>query len=347
MSKDMPAGYDEKLEAEFDPMPDLDQQFSAPPKLDESDSSGSEIDAQLFGGGDYDPTDVSRKSSGTSIFEAAIKAEQERAKKKGNGVPAYVKELLEASGRRLTEDEDEEEEDDDTEEMDIDTDDDFDDSDIDFDAGGSGDDFSDGDDDDDFEFDEVDDDEDDFETADEDVLQTDEWRSEEEVDEEMSRLLGDDSPYVQGATTGAKHSYQFDPNQSATLANSRAGKSEVDDDLVSASRFQSGGFIEYFDDGFVYVSQKGPSMAVVDATDEGDELDDSPTNLRAVMVFNSTGEEDDDIVVEFTKEEIDELVGAFSNFGSQTIENTPAAFFEHARQKAKRIAGQSKKKQRK
>ncbi len=341
MSRDMPAGYDPQLDKEFEPMPELDSQFGAPPALEES--AGSEIDSQLFGDGgddDYDPTNAAPKNAGRSIFEAALSAEaSQQQKKKGGTIPAYARDLMKSMNlKEQDEDDDEPEEDDELGDTDIefDMDDAGDTGDMEFDFGG------DDVDDDDTDFDDEDEDSIDADIDDEDLAQTDEWKSEQDIDDEMARLLGDDSPYTQGATGGrgggAKSgAYAFDKESSPTFMHAMSDKGSVDDSLVNAQKFESGGFMEEFDDGFVFVSSSGSTLAIVKPEDEDDGplgYDDTDTSLRGLMVFRPEGseDEDDEIIIELSGEELDALVAAIQGFKT-TGSNS---FMEHARRKANR-----------
>ncbi|MCA1800519.1 MAG: hypothetical protein LC687_04730 [Actinobacteria bacterium] len=334
-NRDMPAGYDPSLDTEFEPMQELDMQFSAPPSLNESGEGPSALDSELFGDAsdDYDPTQAQPKGSGRSIFEAALKAEQER-NKKGSSIPAYAKDLLKE--RRLHEQD--EDEDEDVDEEDGEYADTYADEFTGDDSSGDGS-FDFGDDESTAEFgdeddEDLDDEEDDYDIDDEDLAQTDEWKSEQDVDEEMARLLGDDSPYVQGASGnrggGARSgAYAFDKGTSPTYNNAVNNKSSVDDSLVSAEKFESGSFIEHFDDGFVFVSSSGSTMALVKPEEEDDNVgfDVTDTYLRGLLLFKPEGaeDEDDEIVMELSGEELDSLANALQNFKS----TGGTSFMEH------------------
>jgi len=362
MSRDMPAGYDPKLDdLEIPSDPETESIFNGPPALDESVGGGSsEVDAQLFGNSDgYDPTEGS-KDSGRSLFEAAMKAEEQK-KKKGGGIPAYARELAESMGYKLQEEDEDEEEPDD--EVGVDEDDD----DVDIDVGGGTfDDLPDADfgDDDDIDLDDPDLDEDEmdeeFDIDDEDIEQADRWRDEQDVDEEMSRLLGGDSPYVQGATAGGgsgghkRGSHSFDRGLSPTYRGVSDSSPYVDEDLIHAEKFSSGGFIEHFEDGFVFVGSNGASLALVKPEEEDDEVldfDATDDSLRGFLLFRPEGAEDDDdeITMGLSGEELDSLSQALQGFraAGQTLGAT--SFVEHARQRAKKAKAikESKKKRRK
>ena len=374
-NKDMPAGYDPQLDTELDPDNDIDGVFGAPPAVDES--SEHEVDKQVFGESsssssqenpDFAGLFPNSKGSGKSIFESALKAEQEK-KKKGDSIPAYAKELMSQQFGKppLMEQEDEDEEEETDDDFDVDdgmegdedfSDVGFDDADLDFDddddftgggdAGGGGFDFEGGVDLDDDDTDEVDFDED-------DVLQTERWQDEDDIDTEMARLLGDDSPYQQGMSNRA-----FDPASSPTYTNMHSASGIVDEDVVGAERFASGGFIESFEDGFVFVDKNGASLAIVDA-EEGDEgggsiesgEDVSDNNLAAYLLFRPEGtdpdEEGEDIGIELTKEELSHLADAINQMTGTTVAGagaTPASFMEQARRKTTAAKNKSKKQRR-
>lgn len=339
----MPAGYDPKLDTELEPLDELDSQFSAPP--DAGGNGGDDIDAQLFGGGgdDYDPTQ-GPAASGTSIFEAAVSAEREARKQKGPAIPAYARELAKLQEQDEDEDEPEEDEDEDVTPEDPNDDLDLDDADFDFDE--------DPDVDDEFDLDEDEvEEEEEIDVDVEDQEQADRWRGEDEVDEEMARLLGTDSPYVQGtrrsgSRTHGSTAYDFDTVDSSAYTHAVSSGGYVDEDLLSATKFNSGGFIEYFDDGFVYVSGNGATLAMVHPEDEDDEpgLDDEvDDSLRGLLLFKPTQEvgDEEEIVIELSGEELDELIDAFTTF--RTSPGGAQTFMERARQKAK----QSRKNKRK
>ena len=340
MSRDMPAGYDPKLaDLEIPGDPTLNSIFSAPPEVPGAQSSSADLDAQLFGS---DSGSSSRgvegipwAGSATSIFEAAIDIErkkQQEAAQRGDHIPAYMKQFL----READEEAEETEETEDAEGVGEDLDDiDFGDtsdvSDADF-GGGIDDSGSDVDiDSEGTEFDE----DLDIDIDEEDAAQTQMWKEEDDVEAEMSKLLGDDSPYTQGTSKG------FDPSQSATYANASSTSPFVDDDLVDATNFKSGGFFEEFEDGFVFVSGEGHTLAFARPEAEDQYYSDSTRdNIQATLVFkpNSAVEDSDseegEIFIDLSGTEIDALASALRKF--QSAGSSIGGIMEKARRRVRR-----------
>ena len=317
----MPAGYDPRLDTELPTDPDFNSQFDAPPVIG-GDIADSGLDAQLFGGGSSSGSGGNKPmwpDGSTSIFEAAQQVERKKVleeQKRGGGIPAYARDLLKQHKLREAEDEDELEDDtDEGDDVDFDFDADLESTDV----GGGGDDldFDDTDDDEAFNEEGFDDDEE-LEGSDiADRDQTQRWRDEKDVEEEMARLLGGDSPYAQGQSRDRT----LNKDTSPTYQNASTTKSGVDADLESAETFPTGAFMEHYDDGFVFVSGEGHTLAFADPDEDDVGVnEEDPTKIRAVFVIRSVEAQDDEdeVVIELSGEEIESLASALQKFRTST-----------------------------
>ena len=249
------------------------------------------------------------KTKATAIFEAAMKATQKEEK---NAIPSYARAYLKK--RKLYEDEEEEIENEE--------------SDDDFDAGGddSGVDFGDldfteeesEDSDDDIDEENF---EEDFEDP-ADVARTESIQDEEIMDEELSSIMGT-TPTARNTGQG-QGQHRLRPYNSqgirdtAAFSNTSEPSNAFDDRLSSAASFNSGSFIETFDDGLLFVDRKGQSfaLAIPDPVEDEWDHDTSPTESLGVILVKGNEETDPELVIEVSIEELDALISALESFKS-------------------------------
>ena len=327
--------YDPKLDMEFPPDEDFNNEFSSPPELVEKTSV--DLDKNLFENKGRESAEgvngLNLPGGGSDIFTRVLnmdKQKQQEAVKKGSNLPDYVKSLV-----SLREEEDFEEEDFEDEDVDFE-DGEFEDED--FEEGGFDEDFGEGissggfdDTDSDVEMGDEDGEEfltDDFDNE-EDILQTQEWREEQEVDEELAKIFGKDSPYLQGTSKGNQY---IDEEMSSTYQSAMNGKGGISDDtLLDTSNFSSGGFLETYEDGFVYISGEGHSLAFAQV----EETPDKPSDIATVLLLKDVEADDEgEIVIPLPQEDLDNIIDRLQAL--KQIGNAGYQMIERARKKVKK-----------
>lgn len=313
--------YDPSLEATLSPDPGINEIFSDPTEIGGGSVPGVDAIFESVGAED-DFAGITPSQNHSSIFKAAL----DTSKKRQSVIPAYARDLLSQLKEAEEEEEDDEKElpeegeESSGEEIDLDA--------------GDGEDSFDFFSEEDSEEDEEAEEEEDEEFSDpDDLVQTAEWDDESVVNSELSKIMKGSEPAEEGApavpSAGGYGQSQHRPRPfsstgvkaTAAYDNTVSAEGTVDNELTRADAFSSGGFIEEFEDGFVFVDRGGQTvaLAVPELEDEYYGAERYPTDSAAVLLVKGSGEEDPEMAIELSGEELESLSALLSAASVRTV----------------------------